>query len=146
LSHKPKPNATSISLGTAISFLSQINSATEAIVEKWVAIGYAILTGRFTAVQLVTEAELKGTSLNRGQLSKAVKVARLLNENASVRAKYENNQIVSFEALYGMCPKKATSRTVKKMELTKAKKVLLSSSAFKALPKESQVAIRKALA
>lgn len=139
-----KTNATSISLSTAVSFLSQINSATEAVLEKWVGIGYAIISGRFTASQLVIEAEIKGVSLNRGQLSKAVKVARLLDENASVLAKYKNNRVLSFEALYGMCPKKATSRTEKKMDESKAWKVLLSSKAFKSLPKVSQVAIRKA--
>ena len=114
------------------------------MLEKWVGIGYAIISGRFTASQLVIEAEIKGVSLNRGQLSKAVKVARLLNDSAKVLTKYENNQILSFEALYGMCPKKATSRTKTKMDEDKAWKVLLSSKAFKALPKVSRDAIRKA--
>ena len=95
-------------------------------------------------VEATIEAEIKGVSLNRGQLSKAVKVARLLNDSAKVLTKYENNQILSFEALYGMCPKKATSRTKTKMDESKAWKVLLSSKAFKALPKVSRDAIRKA--
>lgn len=139
-----KTNAESISLSTAVSFLSQINSATEAVLEKWVGIGYAIISGRFTASQLVIEAEIKGVSLNRGQLSKAVKVAWLLESNTSVRNKYENGTILSFDALYQLCPKKVTARTAPKMDEDKAWKVLLSSKAFKALPKTSQVAIRKA--
>ena len=139
-----KTNAESISLSTAVSFLSQINSATEAVLEKWVGIGYAIISGRFTASQLVIEAEIKGVSLNRGQLSKAVKVAWLLDTNTSVLNKYANDEITSFDALYKLTHKKVTARTATKMDEDKAWKVLLSSKAFKALPKTSQVAIRKA--
>ena len=112
------------------------------MLEKWVGIGYAIISGRFTASQLVIEAEIKGVSLNRGQLSKAVKVAWLLD--TSVLNKYANDEITSFDALYKLTHKKVTARTATKMDEDKAWKVLLSSKAFKALPKTSQVAIRKA--
>jgi hypothetical protein len=111
------------------------------VLEKWVGIGYAIISGRFTASQLVIEAEIKGVSLNRGQLSKAVKVAWLLNDSTSVLNKYTNGEITSFDALYKLTHKKVTAA---KMDEDKAWKVLLSSKAFKALPKVSQSAIRKA--
>lgn len=129
-----------------MAFLSQINSATEAVCEKWVGIGYAIISGRFTASQLVAEAELKQVNLNRGQLSKAVKVAWLLDTNKSVLNKYENGKISSFDALYQLCPKKATARTKTKMTEAEATSKLLASKAFKALPIETRKLVRKALA
>jgi hypothetical protein len=133
----------SVSLSKAVTIVSTILVADNKTLENWVAIAYSIINGRFTRSELL---KASGADI-KSPLSKAVRFAWFIDGDSakakSLRLKYENDKLASLEQAYSFVPKITTKRT-KQLSESEALKIVFSSIAFKALPRATQIAIRKA--
>lgn len=115
------------------------------MLETWYLIGYAIFSGSFTRTALINANPTKNI---KSQLSKAIRFAEYIDGGSdravSLRTKYANNTLLHLDDAYSRLPKKKTNRKVVPLSKEDALEKLFASVAFKALPKATQTAIRKA--
>ena len=107
------------------------------------AVAYSIINGRFTRSELL---KASGADI-KSPLSKAVRFAWFIDGDSakakSLRLKFENDKLTSLEQAYSFVPKMKTKAT-KQLSETEALKIVFSSVAFKALPRATQTALRRA--